>query len=191
LTSDEVNLRINKWPLIRVSQIFEDLFTIPHPNNSLEEPVVQIAETAETMIDLLKFLYPDWDDPQITTVYTMRNLLAATDKYDILRIRRLLIEIACSDAFVNQFPVDCYTLALRYDSSRLKQISLHVLKGINLIGNQDIDRVLRDAYLFGIEYFDLLVAHGRRSHCSHSSYPAEFFVFCRRPYFPTNRQLWP
>ena len=82
-SSDQVEFRVFRWPLQRLSPVFSDMFTLPDPGSASPEasaqPIVQMDETAPVIEAILRLSYPI-DPPIIKDLHTMALVTEAIVK---------------------------------------------------------------------------------------------------------------
>jgi len=169
-SSDGMNFRVRKAILAEASPVFEDMFSLPTPQNPAEPPnnlpIVPMTEDSRTLKGLLCLCYPIIDMP-IQTLEEASILLDAARKYAmdgalIYLGQRLVV-------FADTAPVRVYALAIRYQLPEevvraAAKASLNVVVANNtLAALEDLDHIRASAYLRLLDYRDRCAAAAVRS----------------------------
>ncbi|ETW80406.1 hypothetical protein HETIRDRAFT_101564 [Heterobasidion irregulare TC 32-1] len=124
-SSDDVDFYVHKWPLSRASSVFEDMFSIPSPNapsnaDDLKDglPVVRVAEDYQTLDIVLRLCYPRDQQTLTLDVPSIRQLLPALEKYEMLKDMTEILEpmmLAAAETDSRAM----YAIACRYQMLKL------------------------------------------------------------------------
>jgi hypothetical protein len=179
LTSDGVSLRVHKWPLAQSSSIFQQMFSLPQPgSDSTTEslPSVEVEETSGIMIDLLRFIYPEfstddlefwfpeWPEQGHETFWRLEKVYVAADKYEIAAVKRSIVGFLCNPEVVHELPFDCYSFAILHEEPVLKlQALMHCTvkreKGCRMKkkykGDANLRRLIEDGHLSALGHYEL------------------------------------
>src|ERR1700761_4415192 len=130
-TSDEVDIKSHRWILARTSEIFRTMFSLPQPasHDTLSEiPVIEVQETEAVIVTILKLIYPDFADPNVTIDAKEAKetwlVLEAVHKYALSRSEQVVLnQIINNSTFLSRFAIDCYAMALRFNNAELQDIA--------------------------------------------------------------------
>ncbi|KAI0075779.1 hypothetical protein K474DRAFT_1624101 [Panus rudis PR-1116 ss-1] len=77
--------KVHRWPLQQASPVYRSTFGLPQPPNPQGTlPVIVVEESAAVTCAILSFIYPNIDDPPLTTdLDIIPDLLRALDKYEM------------------------------------------------------------------------------------------------------------
>ncbi|KAF4610615.1 hypothetical protein D9613_007147 [Agrocybe pediades] len=123
---EPVDFRVFKILLSLSSPFFADLFSLPQPStpyacsdecvDGMRTPVMQVAETAETLRVLLGFCFPisAHELPRLTSFEEIQRIAEAASKYEMIGIiKHLKIELL-APRFVESQPLRAFAIAHRY-----------------------------------------------------------------------------
>ncbi|KAL6300858.1 hypothetical protein BKA93DRAFT_500522 [Sparassis latifolia] len=108
-SSDSVDFRVRRGILCEASQFFDDMFSLPQPEDSMGRsgsdaaaiPTITVAENAKTLDHLLRLCYPI-NDPVLDQVDDVRHVLEAAIKYEMSEAIKLmgkaLLDFTATDA---------------------------------------------------------------------------------------------
>jgi len=112
-SSDGVNFRVFKIILSLASSVFADMFTLPSPPASSDEPpVVMLPEDADTLDLALRHCYPI-RSPEVVKQRDARVLLEFARKYQVDLIEPSLTRFLTDT--IESDPVGVYALAVAYE----------------------------------------------------------------------------
>ena len=120
-SSDGVQFPVHKSLLSQASPFFNDMFSIPQPNSSLDSDaptdLIDLSEPSET-IKLILSLCWHADSPHtsllIDSLSHIADLLQAADKYDMGTIRKHALYSLTQLKFLENEPLRVYAIASRY-----------------------------------------------------------------------------
>lgn len=160
-TCDGVDFRVFKLILKLASPVFKDMFKMPQPAPDDDDeqrdglPIVRVEEQSSVFGALLRFCYPQVDDPPIGALDEIVGILRAALKYDLDVIARRMKQLLLQPKFLESDPVRIYAIAchlkLREHAEFAARYSLrtpileHPSKALEMIS--------------GLEYHRLLVYH--------------------------------
>lgn len=131
-SSDGVEFHVFSRILIEASPVFRDMLSLPKCGQGGIDGSfsnrVDLAEDAETLDLVLRFLYPI-SDPPVSTFDVLKALLKAADKYFLEGMIHTLRHILVSPTFVEREPLRVYAVACMYNyEAEAKIASRHCLK---------------------------------------------------------------
>jgi hypothetical protein len=114
---EPVQFRVSKFILSLASPIFADMFTIPSPPASSQNPcdeiqVVHLSEDSETLDLCLRHLYP-MRPPKVAELLQMRMLAEFAHKYQVDALEYHVAQYL-TDA-LDRDPVGIYAIAVTYE----------------------------------------------------------------------------
>ncbi|ETW80405.1 hypothetical protein HETIRDRAFT_475996 [Heterobasidion irregulare TC 32-1] len=124
-SSDNVDFYVHKWPLSRASSVFKDMFSIPSSYDSFNAdnvkdglPVVRVTEDRQTLDIVLRLCYPRDQQTLTLDVPSIRQLLPALEKYEMLKdmtgiLKPMMLAAAKTDSRA------MYAIACRYQMLKL------------------------------------------------------------------------
>jgi len=116
--SDGVQLPLRKSLLSQVSPIFNDMFSLPQPNLSLDSDAPTDPINLEEPSKIIRLILSLADSPPtsllIDSLSDIANLLQAADKYDIKTIHEHAIYSLTQPKFLESEPLRVYAIASRY-----------------------------------------------------------------------------
>ncbi|KZT28222.1 hypothetical protein NEOLEDRAFT_1154530 [Neolentinus lepideus HHB14362 ss-1] len=167
-SGDGVDFRVFRVVLMLASPVFKDTLRLPRPAKSEvkrdpedEErdglPVLRIQERSSVFETLLRFCYPQVEDPEVSKLEDIVDTLGAALKYDLEIIAKRMKQLLLQPKFLGTDPIYIYAIAcqhrLREHAEVAARFSLrtpmlqHASKGLDLIS--------------GLEYHRLLIYHRR------------------------------
>ncbi|KAH9931599.1 uncharacterized protein B0H18DRAFT_990190 [Fomitopsis serialis] len=157
-SSDGMNFRVRKAFLAEASPVFEDMFTLPAPQNPAGSlPVVPMTEDSRTLEGLLRLCYPASEMP-LRTLDQAVTLLDAAKKYAMDSALNFLGERLVS--FAERSPIQVYAIAVRHQLPD-KVIKAALNACLNLIAPTaklkrvvDFQHISASAYLSFLDYRD-------------------------------------
>ena len=110
------DFRVHKFILSLASSVFKDMFTFPQPPGQTQIgqcdiPIIDIPDSPQTLDTILRFIYPGVELPKFIDLLTLSDLLAVTDKYNIVSMRPVLRDRLSS--FSETQPSSVYIIACR------------------------------------------------------------------------------
>lgn len=105
------DFRVHKLVLTHASTVFKDIFSLPrNPSTSQKSlPVIDIAEDAQTLHDVLSLIYPNAHQIDLDDLSTLHRVLLASRKYSMENLRLMLVKIL--QAKVDTDPVRVFAIA--------------------------------------------------------------------------------
>ena len=125
-SSDDVDFRFYKVVLTKISPVFcTMLSTSIVPSGPGEPHVITLKENARTLEDLFRLCYPV-EHPNVTSVYEVKSILAAAQKYEIAsaiaNLRWVITRILPEDPL--RFYAIAYTLKMEDVAKKAAQLLL-------------------------------------------------------------------
>ena len=118
VASDDVQIRVLKSLLSQVSPIFNDMFSVPQPDSSLDSDAptdpISFSEPSKTIRLIISLAESPPTSLLIDSLSDIANLLQAADKYDIETIRERAIYSLGQPKFLENEPLRVYAIASRY-----------------------------------------------------------------------------
>ncbi|TFK53052.1 hypothetical protein OE88DRAFT_1734011 [Heliocybe sulcata] len=161
---DGVDFRVFKVVLTLASPFFKSMFKLPtpaikHDPDSEDErdglPVVRIAEKSSVFETLLRFCYPQVEDPDVSRLEDIVGVLEAALKFELEIIAKRMKKLLLEPKFLEADPVYIYAVACRLRLTDHAEVAAryslrtpileHSSRGLDLIS--------------GTEYRNLLVYH--------------------------------
>lgn len=154
---------VHRCILSTASPFFKEMFTLPQPPSEdgkpLPTPVLDVAEDAETLDKLLRFVYP-MTNPPVDSLDELVLILAAACKYDmpavVESLRRNLIE----PRFITEAPLRVYAIATRFDLEEEAKVASKYSLAINILDSPLSDDL---KFITAYSYHRLLNLHRHRA----------------------------
>ncbi|KAH9914114.1 uncharacterized protein B0H18DRAFT_1046655 [Fomitopsis serialis] len=169
-SSDGMNFRVRKAILAEASPVFEDMLSLPTPQDPAESPnnlpIVPMTEDSRILQGLLCLCYPINDMP-IQTLEEASILLDAARKYAMDGALNYLGQRLV--VFADTAPVRVYALAIRYQLREeivraAAKASLNVVLANNILATlEDLTHISASAFLRLLDYRDRCAAAAVRS----------------------------
>ncbi|KAH9914115.1 uncharacterized protein B0H18DRAFT_1046656, partial [Fomitopsis serialis] len=155
-SSDGMNFRVRKAFLAEASPVFEDMFTLPAPQDPAGSlPVVPMTEDSRTLEGLLRLCYPASEMP-LRTLDQAVTLLDAAKKYAMDGALNFLGERLVS--FAERSPIQVYAISVRHQLPD-KVIKAALNACLNIIAPTaklkrvaDFQHISASAYLSFLDY---------------------------------------
>jgi BTB/POZ domain len=120
-SADQVDFRVYKIILAKASSIFADMFSLPQQadcDSDVAEahtniPIIHVTEDATTISHLLTLCYP-FEDPSLTALEEIALLLAASQKYELARVRTVARLLFYNSPEFAAQPMKAFRLAWKY-----------------------------------------------------------------------------
>lgn len=128
-----VDFHVHRCTLSAASPFFDLMFTLPQASDdaTTPRPVVEVAEEAETLECLLRFIYPT-TSPRIHSYDQFALVFNAADKYDVPVAIDALRKILVQPQFLKDRPIWVYALASRFDLEEEAKLASRHTFDINL-----------------------------------------------------------
>ena len=125
-SSDDVDFRLYKVVLTKISPVFRTMLsTSTVPSGPGEPHVITLKENARTLEDIFRLCYPA-EHPNVTSVYEVKSILAAAQKYEIAsaiaNLRWVITRILPEDPL--RFYAIAYTLKMEDVTKKAAQLLL-------------------------------------------------------------------
>lgn len=157
---DAVQFRVHKCVLAASSVFFEHMFSLPQgPAEGASLPVVDVAESAHTLENLLRLIYPV-PRPNIDSLDELVVVLEAATKYELAAAIEHLRILLVQPQHVLSDPLRVYAIACRFELEEESKIaSRHTLqiKVTECPLSEDLK------YISAYQYHRLLDLHRRRA----------------------------
>ncbi|KAK7692549.1 hypothetical protein QCA50_004179 [Cerrena zonata] len=125
----DVDFPAHKLILSHASSMFNDMFSIPCSHTTSEEgnPTIEVAEDAQTIHDILSWIYSYGDNVPFDDFPTLHRLVLGMRKYSMPNLRVILAETLRAKAVED--PLRVFAIACHAELPRIAQIvATHVLK---------------------------------------------------------------
>ncbi|KAG6818742.1 hypothetical protein H0H93_002198 [Arthromyces matolae] len=150
---------VHRCILAAGSPFFRDMFTLPQgPAVSHQIPVIPMAETHNTLLTLLEFIYPV-EDPHIPTLDDLVPVLEAAVKYDFLSVIATLRKLIVLPRFVEADPTRVYAIASRFELEDEARIASKHTLNVRVLDTPLSDDL---KHITAYSYHRLLDLHTRR-----------------------------
>lgn len=145
-TPGHVQFKVSRYNLILASRVFKDMFDTPQPAKNQEPiPVIDVAESPETLEALLTMIYPI-GIPEITDYQSAAALVTACDKYDmdLTRLKFILrgLNIFTSPDVLSKDGLSMYALAWKLGMEGEAKVASRYTHTINLHDPKVINELL-------------------------------------------------
>ena len=155
--SSKHDFRVHKFILSLASSVFKDMFTFPQPpgQNQIGQcdiPIIDIPDSPQTLDTILRFIYPGVELPKFTDLSTLSDLLAVTDKYNIVSMRPVLRDGLSS--FIETQPSSVYIIACRLGLLKEAKAAARITTPDSIIVPEDHEEGIK--YISGVDLYRLL-----------------------------------
>ncbi|KDQ64107.1 hypothetical protein JAAARDRAFT_116612 [Jaapia argillacea MUCL 33604] len=165
-SQDVVDFRVHRCILSAASPFFKDMFGLPQPPTYPEDcdngpPVVDLAEAANVIEALLRFIYPV-PNPIIETLDELAVVLAAASKYEATIALDHLRKLLVSPSFAPLSPMRVFSIACQYDFEQEAKIASRYTLTTNLL-DTPLSESPELKYISAYSYRRLLDLHRSRA----------------------------
>ncbi|KAH9939289.1 uncharacterized protein BXZ73DRAFT_8936, partial [Epithele typhae] len=151
-TADHVDFHVHRIILIQASPFFADMFSLPQPQNVVQDaPVIDVSEDSKTLRHLLQICYPT-DRPVLESLDDLVPVLRAAMKYSMDWLAKTLSKSFI--AAIPQFPFQVWAHACRSDLPEVARQAIAEIKGRStetITATGVLDSLLQDAGLGALE----------------------------------------
>lgn len=156
-----IDFRVHMCILTAASPFFQTMSTLPQSSSPSEgyPPTVEVAEDAQVLDHLLRFVYP-FPDPAVVCLDELVAILEAASKYEMAAVTDRLRHLLVAPSFLATSSVRVFAIASRFDlEEEAKIASQHTLR-INVLDSPLSDDL---KFITAYSYHRLLNLHRRRA----------------------------